>query len=749
MPEKNLEFRYAEAQSALKMHENDRAAELLKLILQVDESYKDTSRLPARIDHEKRRRRYNNIRLWGAVIGVTVVGLMACGISRLSLPTFPAPASAPTPSMTAKPNLTEAAIPTIMPSPGPTAIPLMWRRISHGGDFERDTVIAFATDENDPNVIYAGMKNTGVYKTTDGGLSWHPMPNGLANMQVVSLLIDLHDPRILYAGTMGGIFKTEDGGENWFRIGRGNYLLMDIQDNFHLYARDENGIYETTDQGKSWSTVYPSNGKCPGTIRSWAIHPTDSKILFVGSEGECGGGIYRSDDGGHTWAFVKIKDAQDILALAVGLGDQGNYSVYVQSQWYGDVSGVFISFDGGQNWNKSEGSISCHIFATDAADPSTVFCIGSRLYTIRGHGNSWKGIPGTYSTRYTAIHIDHINDVDRMIVGGIDQPGTDHPHASIFISTNGGTTWVERSDGLGSTRGELKIDPSDASRIYLASSILDAESGSGNIFWSSCAIYVSQDRGRHWSSIFIEDRIASCDPAIDNDNVLYMTSVKSWNSGNGWIWTNGNRDTWVQYYLPIEVQSVSANPYVKGLLYIVGDTIYYSKNAGYTWIPSDGSKGLWDGRLFYKDLGRTLYAIGRYHQAYSSDSGRTWKNCGTDITTSSSNTRLVIDSQSSRLYLATPDKGVLISSDNCQSWQASNDGLTNFSINTLAIDPNNLNIIFAGTDGGVYISLDAGMTWGVINDGLLDATVVYSIAVDKDSNVYAATPYGIFILENK
>jgi photosystem II stability/assembly factor-like uncharacterized protein len=99
--------------------------------------------------------------------------------------------------------------------------------------------------------------------------------------------------------------------------------------------------------------------------------------------------------------------------------------------------------------------------------------------------------------------------------------------------------------------------------------------------------------------------------------------------------------------------------------------------------------------------------------------------------------------------LATPGQGVLISEDKCQSWQASNEGLTNLFVNTLAIDPNDSNKIYAGTDGGAYISYDAGATWGQINDGLLGATVVYSIAVDKDGNVYAATPYGVFKLEGK
>lgn len=100
----------------------------------------------------------------------------------------------------------------------------------------------------------------------------------------------------------------------------------------------------------------------------------------------------------------------------------------------------------------------------------------------------------------------------------------------------------------------------------------------------------------------------------------------------------------------------------------------------------------------------------------------------------------------------------MISKDGCASWRSSNIGLSSLFVNSIAIDPNNPNIIYAGTDGGAYVSFNSGQTWdeisdgrpwGEINDGLLGALVIYSISVDKDSNVYAATPYGIFKLEGK
>jgi len=89
----------------------------------------------------------------------------------------------------------------------------------------------------------------------------------------------------------------------------------------------------------------------------------------------------------------------------------------------------------------------------------------------------------------------------------------------------------------------------------------------------------------------------------------------------------------------------------------------------------------------------------------------------------------------------------MVSRDGCRTWRPSNNNLGSLFVNALATDPNDPEIIYASTDGGAYVSFDGGVTWGEINEGLLGATVVYSIVVDPESNVYAATPYGIFRLE--
>jgi photosystem II stability/assembly factor-like uncharacterized protein len=755
-----LDRLYREAQAALKGREYDRATGLLTQILVIDENYKDVSRLLAQTIKLKRRRWYSHPALWGTLGLLLLVGLGIFIAPKISS-FYAAQPSTKVVNVTTPPFPTPIVTATATLLPTPTPIPLAWKRISMGQEFERDTVTAFATDKKDQDVIYAGMKNAGVYKTIDGGLSWRPAHHGLASTQVESLLIDSQNPRILYAGTMGGVYKTEDSGENWFRSGDGTYLLMDMQNNSHLYARDENGIYETTDQGSTWNTAYVLKKDCPDAISSWAIHPADGKMLFIGGGQACAG-VYQSADNGHTWTLIGLEDRPNLNPLVAALDEQGNFSIYAYSSSPIVAEyGLYVLHEGDTNWSFKQRR-ACSFSTSDPDNPSTIYCQdASRLYVMQGKESSWKLVPNSQSKFYSAIHIDHPNGTERIITGATDVSKMSDPYVGIFISKDGGDSWTEQSSGIGSAWAELRIDPIDNASMYLATYYYVWEQ-------DSCTIYRSLDSGKSWLSI---KNGQWCGPTFDAANVFYMNEngklQQSRNGGDSWLWDRSdpkwygydkNSDPTLDFALPSyyrdgfyfqDSQSVSANPYFEGFVFDVGNVIYYSTDAGTFWQLSTGSEGSWDARLFYTDQSKTIYAIGRYHQKYSTDNGVTWQNCGQDVTASRSDSRLALDLNGSHLYLATSGKGVMVSNDNCKSWQASNEGLSNLFVNTLALDPNDSNKIYAGTDGGAYISFDGGETWGQVNDGLLGAVVVYSIAVDKESNVYAATPYGVFKLESK
>jgi len=157
--------------------------------------------------------------------------------------------------------------------------------------------------------------------------------------------------------------------------------------------------------------------------------------------------------------------------------------------------------------------------------------------------------------------------------------------------------------------------------------------------------------------------------------------------------------------------------------------------------------------FFDHEQGMRIYSI-TFNEVYrSDDGGESWSICSYPHSNLGSPQRksglFIQPGNADRILLATRGNGILLSLDGCQSWQTSNTGLKNLFVNILSFDPKHPSTLYAGTNDGAYVSFDGGATWGQINDGLLGATVVYSIVVDKDSNVYAATPYGIFKLEGK
>jgi len=81
-------------------------------------------------------------------------------------------------------------------------------------------------DPNDSNIVYAGAASeAGVLKSTDGGSSFTPKNKGMLgafSSRTGSVQVDPKDSKVLYVGTEGtGVFKSNDGGENWFEINSG------------------------------------------------------------------------------------------------------------------------------------------------------------------------------------------------------------------------------------------------------------------------------------------------------------------------------------------------------------------------------------------------------------------------------------------------------------------------------------------------------------------------------------------------
>jgi photosystem II stability/assembly factor-like uncharacterized protein len=155
-----------------------------------------------------------------------------------------------------------------------------------------------------------GKHETALLATTDGGSTWQDVspalqaamrkakPSGTID-QIVSLVVDGNDPRVVYLATTGGIFRSGDGGKGWTSLAVGAWQgkITDIavrpSSSGHLYVAAEPGIWSSRDSGKTWVSL--NRGLWGDRIEKLVI--SGSFVLAQGYNG-----IYRLSDSSLTWA---------------------------------------------------------------------------------------------------------------------------------------------------------------------------------------------------------------------------------------------------------------------------------------------------------------------------------------------------------------------------------------------------------------------------------------------------------------
>lgn len=264
-----------------------------------------------------------------------------------------------------------------------------WDNISDGkmGKIS-NSIGAIAVAQSNAKVIYVGTGESdirgdwangdGIYKSTDAGETWRYA--GLRETrQTSSIVIDPHNPNIVYATSMGhvfkpnadrGVYKTVDGGKTWQKVlfvddkTGANNIVMDAKNSNVLYAtmwqaqRTEwaltsggpgSAIYKTADAGKTWKKISTNPGFAKGLLGKMgvAVAPNNSNVVYAVVQAK-DGGVFRSDNAGATWSRVndewKLRQrAFYYMAIYV---DPTNWKV----AYAPNVDSVFKTTDGGHTW---------------------------------------------------------------------------------------------------------------------------------------------------------------------------------------------------------------------------------------------------------------------------------------------------------------------------------------------------------------------------------------------------------------
>ncbi|HVA32828.1 MAG TPA: hypothetical protein VNG31_01695 [Candidatus Baltobacteraceae bacterium] len=247
---------------------------------------------------------------------------------------------------------------------------------------------ALAVAPSNPNVIYAGTgeadirsdfdSGDGIYKSTNAGKTWSYA--GLRDTHMTSkLVIDPHDPNVVYAASMGhvfkpnadrGIFKTTNGGKSWHKIlfvddkTGGVDLAMDQRHPATLYAAmwqaqrlpwkltsggPGSGLYKTTDGGAHWAKISNNPGYARGTLGKIGVSVAQSDPRVVYSIVQAAnGGVFRSDNGGKTWKHTnnQWKLRQRAFYYTAIFADPTN----PKKAYAPNVNSMYVTTDGGTVW---------------------------------------------------------------------------------------------------------------------------------------------------------------------------------------------------------------------------------------------------------------------------------------------------------------------------------------------------------------------------------------------------------------
>lgn len=628
--------------------------------------------------------------------------------------------------------------PTSRPEPTattqPTAIPYRWNQVNDGKSFPVDIINGIVVDPTSPGVIYVTTQNSGIYKTTDDGITWRSVNAGISRASAFGLWIDSTNPQTLYTGTDSGLFyKSTNGADSWQAVqpedvGSGpdsTAFTIDPGDPQHLYYAFGGLLFESHDGAATWDQIDKGEA-CPGGIKA-LVAVSERELYAIGNCDEYDS-FYTSRNSGRTWvqttalrAFNQQGESFSPLILTDFHQDYKEI-IYIRDE---QRRIVFISTDKGVSWASS--SERCEAMAVDPKGGLVALCDNGLIRTDDA-GSTWQVVNANFGGGNTLAVSPQSSQM--IYYGG----------AGFMLSTDGGLTWTERSSGLGAVRSDLILD-TQSDTLYLTDLY---ELG-----------YQSMDGGSSWEKIY-----------EGGFNLAVGAEGELWRGTWETLLKSGDRgDTWDAIDLPQGVDRnlsfrVSASPMINGLVYLVFDNpgrIFVCSGGGVQCeeysrqLPEeDWGDSLWDAYLYFGGQ-EVIYMASDTFVEYSEDGGRNWSLCNrgnnSNIQPSRGRYRLAVDPNDSNVvYLATYGRGVLRSTGHCSLWSPRSMGLDNLHVNTIAIDPNDPDILYAGTEGGAYVTFDGGSHWGVINNGLPANTAVYSIVVDRNSRVLASTSKGIFEL---
>jgi photosystem II stability/assembly factor-like uncharacterized protein len=419
-------------------------------------------------------------------------------------------------------------------------------------------------DEQVGLVAGTGTGNEGIYKTSDGAVTWQQK----SNLTVNDVLWWNDSVALAIAGTQ--IYRSTDEGETWNFYSSGittGLLELERIDNTSLAGISGKGdVWRSANGGLTWTHVFDGPGDLP---IPWSIHFSDSQHGWVVGQS---GFMYSSIDGGLTWQQVSNGCGAQITALEML---NTNFGMAVGENGY-----VFKTTNGGNWWDVQKLEVTGQIFGRDEslhgisvvdANVAVAAGPGGTVFRTLNGGLTWQSIgypnlPGDFW-----IEDVKFTDMNNGWIVGLDQGfGGDK---SVYKTTDGGLTWTQPiSDGA----FMVAVDFPDALHGYIAT--------------LHSSYRYTTDGGASWQSgnyppYFMTPTVSDID-FIDANNgwVVGWDGFVTHTSDGGATWANQDIGTITDHLFSVQVISpteVWASGREADLS--MNGVLYHSIDGGATW----------------------------------------------------------------------------------------------------------------------------------------------------------------------
>jgi photosystem II stability/assembly factor-like uncharacterized protein len=491
-------------------------------------------------------------------------------------------------------------------------------RLTPEDNSQIQNINSVAIDPQNTDIIYVGTHHL-AWKTTDGSKTWKQLTHKtgiIDDSDIMGICVSLDDPKTLHINACSGIYRSASFGEKWAKLpgipfsARRTYALLTHPTNTKIiFAGTSEGLWRATDGGKRWRLLTSKSY----VIRAIAIHPNNPKRVVIATDDF---GVQVSENLGDDFidgnaGFIH----RHVLALLPDASEKGRVLASVYHD--GTAGSVFVSTDGGENWQPSSTGLGPRdVFALyQSPEDANVIYAGTNSGVFRSNdrGANWSFVgkvepkpeakPKSKKTRSTRRRaaVETGYGVRTFAVGG-----SLYRARYTSVETSSQSKAKARSKKSQSRRRKPApkkktepetVEPAGPPLYNITNQVddivgfLDAEGRRGLMAATRNGLYMTMDETKGWEKVYIE--------GYDAEGPVFAISIHKSTPNriligtkDGLFISDDNGKNWHQAGRGPEgvtVKSIAQDPRDADLILLgTNQFLYRTTNGGRTWVRRGG-----------------------------------------------------------------------------------------------------------------------------------------------------------------